>query len=204
MAISQKILGSVLAVGAVSAIAVGTTSFASAQSGTSGDSIIDRIATKFNLNKDEVKAVFDEDHAAREAERLADVSQDLQTAVDAGELTVDQKTLIENKLKDTQSARDAERTALETWAEDNSIDLKYVMMGGRHGNDTDRLQNAVDDGDITAEQKTLIENKQKELQAARESQRDALEQWAKDNNIDTQYLRMVGPGGHGRMGGMNE
>lgn len=198
MAVSQKVLASVLAVGAVSAIAVGATSFASAQSATSGDSLIDKIATKFNLNKDEVKAVFDEDHAAREAERLADVSQDLQDAVDAGELTSDQKTLIENKLKETQAARDAERTALETWASDNGIDAKYIMMGGRHGDDaSDRLQDAVDDGDITAEQKTLIENKQKELQTARESQRDALEKWATDNNIDMQYLRMGGPGGHG-------
>ena len=196
MAVSQKVLGGMLAIGAVSAIAVGATSFASAESGSGSNSIIDKIATKFNLNKDEVKAVFDEEHAARQAERLADVSQDLQKAVDAGELTADQKALIETKLKETQTARDAERTALETWANDNGVDVKYVMMGGRHGGDSDRLQKAVDAGDITAEQKTLIEKKQDELQTARESQRDALEQWAKDNNIDTEYLHMGGPGGH--------
>jgi hypothetical protein len=195
MAISQKVLGGMLALGAVSAIAVGATAFASAESGSSNSSIIDRIATKFNLNKDEVKAVFDEEHAARQAERLAEVSQDLQKAVDAGELTADQKTIIENKLKETQAARDAERTALETWANDNGVDVKYVMMGGRNGNNSDRLQDAVDNGDITAEQKTLIEKKQEELQTTRESQRDALKQWAEDNNIDTEYLRMGGHGG---------
>jgi hypothetical protein len=194
MAVSQKVLGSMLAIGAVSAIAVGASAFAAAESGTNSNSLVDRIANKFNLNKDEVKAVFNEEHAARAAERLADVSQDLQKAVDAGEITADQKSLIENKIKETQTAREAERTALESWANDNGVDVKYVMMGGRHSDD--RLQDAVEDGDITADQKTLIEKKQEELQTSRETQRDAIEQWAKDNNIDTEYLRMGGPGGH--------
>jgi cellobiose-specific phosphotransferase system component IIA len=198
MAVSQKLVASVLAIGTVSAIAVGATSLAAAQSSTSNESLVDKIATKFNLNKDEVKAVFAEEHAAREAERFADISQDLQEAVDAGELTSDQKTRIENKLKEIQAARETQRTALQTWATDNGIAMKYIMMAGRHGNNSDRLQDAVDDGDITAEQKTLIENKQEELQTARDSQRDELKQWAEDNNVDVQYLHM---GGHGRHGG---
>jgi hypothetical protein len=203
MAVSQKVLGSMLAIGAVSAIAVGVTSFASAESGSNSNSLVDRIANKFNLNKDEVKAVFNEEHAARAAERLADVSQDLQKDVDAGDLTADQKTLIETKLKEIQTAREAQRAELDAWAEDNNIDAKYIMMGGRHGDASNRLQDAVDDGDITAEQKTLIEAKQKEFQTARETQRTALEQWAKDNGIDTDYLHMGGKGEH-RGGGPRE
>ena len=205
MAVSQKVLGSMLAVGAISAIAVGATSFVSAQSSTGGNSLVDRIATKFNLNKDEVKAVFDEEHAARETERLAEVSQNLQSAVDSGKITEEQKTLIENKIKEVQASRDADRQAIEDWATANNIDMQYVMMGGRHGDSSDRLQTAVDNGKITAEQKALIESKQSELETARQAQRDALQQWAEDNNIDANYLHMGGPGGHGRgmMGGMD-
>ncbi len=73
------------------------------------------------------------------------------------------------------------------------------------------LQAKVDAGTITAAQKTLIENKLKEIEAEREENRDqtltetehhakmeasrtALEQWAKDNGIDMSLLHL---GGHG-------
>ena len=107
---------------------------------------------------------------------------------------------IENKISELQTTRDAERDALDAWAEQNGIDAKYVMGGGRgmRGGDNDRLQDAVDDGDITAEQKTLIESKLDELETAREAQRDELEQWAEDKGIDAKYL--IG-GGMGMMGG---
>lgn len=198
MAISNKMKGGLLAVAAVSALAVGAGSMASAQGGNS-DTLVDKIATKFNLNKDDVQAVVDEDRSARQAERLADVSKDLQDAVDAGKITAEQKTLIENKMKENQAARETEMTALKEWATSNTIDLKYVMGGGRHGVD---LDDAVADGDITAEQKTLIEQKQAELEKARDEKRDAMEQWAKDNNIDDAYLHMSkGNGGRGKHGG---
>lgn len=168
----------------------------SAQSTTSNDSLIDKIASKFNVNKDDVKAVFDEDKAAREAEHQAEISDRLQTAVDKGNLTAEQKTLIENKLKEVHDAREAKRTELDAWAQQNGIDVKYLMMG-HHGDDT-RLQDAVDSGSITAEQKSLIEQKQAELQNEREVAKDELDQWAQDNNIDTKYIMMGGHGGHGR------
>ena len=133
---------SLLAVGAFSVIGaagVAGPSLVSAQTTTGSDSLVTKLAQKFNLKEDEVKAVFDEEKTARNAERLAEQS--------------------------------------------------------------DRLQDAVDDGDITAEQKTLIENKQKELEDKREAAQDALEQWAEDNDIDDQYLRGLGKGGHGGRGG---
>ncbi|HEY1074183.1 MAG TPA: hypothetical protein VGE59_00565 [Patescibacteria group bacterium] len=75
----------------------------------------------------------------------------------------------------------------------------------------DKLTQAVTNKKITEEQKQKIIAKQKELQTQMEAtketlknmtpqerqaemkkQRDALEQWAKDNGIDTQYLRGLG------------
>ncbi len=63
---------------------------------------------------------------------------------------------------------------------------------------SERLQDLVDDGKITAEQKTKIEAKQAEHQAAREAERTELEKWATDNGIELRYL--MGGRGHGMSG----
>lgn len=83
-------------------------------------------------------------------------------------------------------------------------------------NQTERLRELVTEGKITEAQKTLIVNKQNELQAnkpnrnsfkdltpvERKSQMEAkkteLDSWAKENGIDPQYLMGgFGPGGRG-------
>jgi hypothetical protein len=183
---------------AVVATSLAGFSTVSAQSGSSGDSLAEKIASKFNLNQDEVKAVFDDDRAAHEAERQSQITERLEKAVDKGEITAEQKTKIEAKMKELQDAREAERASLESWATDNKIDMKYVMFGHGRGGDDDRLQQAVDDGDITVDQKKLIEQKQQELQDARDAIKDELDQWAEDNDIDQKYLMF---GGHGMGGG---
>ena len=194
---SLLIAGAVATVGLAGATGLGVASAATSNS-TGGTSIVDKLASKFNLKKEDVQAVFDEDHAAHEAEHQQQVSDRLQKLVDDGKLTADQKTKIEAKLKEMQTARDAERTALQDWAKQNSIDERYVMMGGHGNGNSDRLQKLVDDGKLTADQKTKIEAKQKELQAKHDADKTALETWAKDNGIDTQYLMMGGgPGGRG-------
>lgn len=87
----------------------------------------------------------------------------------------------------------------------------------------ERLQKLVDDGTITAEQKTAIEAKMKELKAEHEAnkgtmkdlsederkakmeeKRSALETWAQEQGLDLSKLKGVfgGPGGgHGHRGG---
>ena len=198
----MKMNKNLLLAGVITTVAAGSLlsgSVASADS-ASGDSLIDKIATKFSINRDEVEAVFEEEQTERQAERAADFSENLQERVDSGDITAEQKTLIEAKFAEIQATRDTERDSLEQWAEDNGIDMKYVMGGRGHGNNSDRLDDAVADGDITAEQKTLIEAKQDELETARESARDELKQWAEDNGVELKDV-MGGMGGHGR-GGM--
>jgi hypothetical protein len=175
---------------------------AETNSSTGDTSLVDKIAQKFNLKKDDVQAVFDQDKADHQAERQQELSTRLQKDVDAGKITAEQKTLIENKQKELQTARDNEMKDLQSWADQNKIDLKYLMFGGKRGGDGDsnRLQNAVDAGTITAEQKTLIENKQKELQTKRDADREALKKWASDNKIDESYLMGMRGGGHGPKG----
>lgn len=190
-----------LLTGAVASVGVAGivgTSMVSAESTGMQTSIADKIATKFQLKSSDVRAVFDEERTARQAEHTAEVSKRLQTLVDSGKLTADQKKLIEAKMAEQQTTREAERAALQKWADDNNIDMRYVM-GGRHG-ESNRMNDSVANSDITAEQKKLIEAKRAELEAAHEKRKTALETWAKDNGISTDYLGE--PGGRGRgMGG---
>jgi hypothetical protein len=175
-------------------------SLASAAATTSsGDSLVDKIASKFNLKKDDVQKVFDEDKTTREAERQKDFSDRLQKKVDSGDITAAQKTLIENKFKELQTKRDTEQKDLKKWASDNKIDLKYLHIGFRRNDDTDSsyLQEAIDNGDITAAQKTLIENKQNELKDKIDAEKTALQKWASDNKINLEDIMPLVMSGHG-------
>lgn len=109
-------------------------------------SLIDKLATKFGLNKDDVQKVFDENHAERKVEHQAKQSERLQKLVDAGTITVDQKAKIEAKITELQTKRDAEKSTfkdltsderkarmnankaeIDQWAKDNGIDLTKLQ-----------------------------------------------------------------------------
>jgi len=133
----------------------------SAESGTSTSStdpmsnLVDKLVSKFNLNKTDVQKIFDESKTEMEAKREEKQTARLQKLVDAGTITAEQKTKIEAKLKELKTARESskdsmkdltdderkakmesQRTALEAWAKENGIDLTRiggVMMGRGHG-----------------------------------------------------------------------
>lgn len=121
------------------------------------NSLIEKIAQKFNLNKDEVQKVFEEDREERKTQLEERFNQMLDEAVSKGDLTEAQKNLIlakraemqkereaqmserrnkgerpsKEEMKSNQEERKAEREALEKWASDNGIDIKYLMgLGG--------------------------------------------------------------------------
>lgn len=194
MKVNKKlaVAGLTAAVGVSSLAGIGVVS---AHYGAGDSDIAAKIAEKFNLSEDEVQTVFDEEKEAMQAEKAAERSEKLQELVDSGDITAEQKTLLEEKQSELQVQQESNREALDAWADENSIDTKYIMMSGR--GDTDKLADAVEDGDITEAQKTLIEAKQEELQAARESQKEALEQWAIDNDISEDYLKLGGGRGKG-------
>ena len=199
MAVQNKVI-----IGAVSALTVlligGASMSAFAQGHNSDGSLVDKVASKFNLNKQDVQAVFDEERQAHQQEQKANKSADLQSKVDDGTITADQKATIEKKLEEMHASREQSKTALEDWAKQNNIDVKYVMMGGRNGMQSSRLQKAVDSGAITADQKAKIEQKQQEMKAAFEAERESMQKWATDNGIDESVI-MRGDGNGGKMGG---
>lgn len=135
------------------AIAVPKTSAAESITTSSPlSSLVEKIASKFNLNKEEVQAVFEEDRTAREANMQAKRKECLDTrlteAVKDGELTQAQKDLITTKLTevqakqleiskitdtgDRQAAQAQLKTDLAKWAADNDIDNRWLWFG-EHG-----------------------------------------------------------------------
>lgn len=147
--------------GTVGFTSIAGVSIASAETTTSGSSdpmssLVQKLATKFNLDKDEVQKVFDENKTAHQAEREQKIAERLQKLVDAGTITTTQKTAIENKLKELrqehkadretmkdlndserQSKIDEKRSELESWAKEQGIDLSKIKgifggPGGRH------------------------------------------------------------------------
>lgn len=112
-----------------------------------GTSLIDKIATTFNVNRDQVAALFTADRQEHEAQMQADQAARLAQAVTDGKLTQAQADYITNAQKDIQALRDssqpgqetdAQRTemktkmdALRSWATTNNVDEQYI--GGGHG-----------------------------------------------------------------------
>ena len=116
-------------------------------------SLVDAIAGKFNLNKTDVQAVFDEQHSKMEATREAEVKAEIAQLVKDGKLTQAQADAILakraelDKERDTnrtadqnltdaerQAKRDERRKALDKWAADNNIPIEYrYLLKGGHG-----------------------------------------------------------------------
>jgi len=142
--------GVVTTIAAASIVGIGA---ASAQS-NSGNNIVDKIAAKFSLNRDEVQSVFDEQHDEKKAKHEQRQATRLQELVDNGAMTADQKTALEAKRTEMESKRDAlkdqnltreeirtqmesTRIEFEAWAKDQGIDLSVIrpedgMMKGHH------------------------------------------------------------------------
>ena len=147
MSITKKMIVPVLAAAVVGVSAIGLGTVA-AQS--SGDTLVEKIASRFNLSQEEVQAVFDETRQEKQAEHQAKLGEKLQAKVDDGTITAEQKTLLEEKLaqqrEEHQANRDSEltkeerheqrqqnREAFEAWAEENNIPLDELDLHGPHG-----------------------------------------------------------------------
>lgn len=112
------------------------------------NTLVDKIAAKFNLNKDDVEKVFDENRAEHAAERKQEMEQELNQAVANGQITSQQKDEIVSKLEEVKSffrsLKDkspserktelkAKRIELLKWAKDNHIPKRFITPRGIHG-----------------------------------------------------------------------
>lgn len=147
---------------AVTAVALGTFALAGiygtgvikAENADNGrDTIVQKIADKFKLNKDEVKAVFDENRAERQGKMAERFETNLNKAVESGKITEAQKSAILAKHKEIQAKRDELKDLpqeerhdatqkiheeMQSWAKDNGIDMSQIAgpkgEGHRKGN----------------------------------------------------------------------
>lgn len=138
---------------------------------TGGTTLVDKIAQKFNLNKDEVQKVFDQNKTDRKAEMETRYEERLAQAVKDGKLTEEQKTKILAKHKELEAKFEAERDA--------------------HKDERADFENKTE-----AERQALMDQRKAEMDKLKSD----IEAWEKANNIPTGYL-MMGPGGHGGHGG---
>ncbi len=199
-AIKSKLVVAAVA-GVVGLSSLGVVGMVSADDSSTGrESLISKLAEKFGVSQDEVQSVFDENREEMQAEREAEASERLQGLVDDGTITAEQKTAIEAKKDEMQTARENQKTELEAWADEQGVDLHLLRGGIKHDDDgdNDRLQQLVDDGEITAEQKSAIEAKREELKTQKEEQKAAFETWAEEQGIDLDEVKLgFGKGGRG-------
>lgn len=139
---SLMIAGAVASIGLAGATA--GVNAVNAETATGSDGLVDKIAQKFNLDKNEVQKVFEEEHKERKAEHKAKLEEKLSAAVSEGKLTEDQKSKILAKMQELEQNRpdkaemqnktpEERRTLMEQhhadiekWAEDNGIPKEYM------------------------------------------------------------------------------
>ncbi len=144
----MKIMTRTLMMGAAALPIVGlaTMSLASASTGITAlggrDTFVQNLATKFDLNRDDVAKFLDEQKATKEA----DIKQKATDALKSAGLTDSQITTLQARRLEQRSAmkawhaanpnatrieersqREAGKTAIETWAKEQGVDLSKVQ-----------------------------------------------------------------------------
>ena len=135
---------------------VGLANAATTSSTNPQQNLVDKLASTFKLNKDDVQKVFDEDRTARDTEHQQRIKDKLDALVKDGKITQEQEDKLIAKAKELHASReanrdsmkdktkeerktamDAERDAFKKWLSDNGISEEYgrlVMgMGMGHG-----------------------------------------------------------------------
>lgn len=94
------------ALAVTTAVGVGVVGTNVANAASSGDSLAEKIAASFNLDQSEVEKVISEHREEKEAEREERMEENLQSKVDDGTITAEQKTIIEDARDELKSKLD--------------------------------------------------------------------------------------------------
>lgn len=135
----RKVVWGMAAFGLVVALATSVGAVAAETGSTTPSKLAQAIASKFNLNANDVQSVITQQHQQAQTDRQANLKAKLDQAVKDGKLTSDQETTLLQKLttrnQDRQSLR-AARKDLRQWLQDNKIDLRSIL-GAPNGGASD-------------------------------------------------------------------
>ena len=149
MKFSKQLIVPAVALGAIVSLA-GASTVSAEEADQGPERMIERLAERFSLNQDEVRSFFEGEREARQAKRQAAFEERLSGAVSEGKISESQKQLILEKREELRAEREANRESyrdmdrderrearksrraeLQAWAEENGIDMRYLV--GRHG-----------------------------------------------------------------------
>jgi len=152
----KKVIIPTLALSALVAGAIGVKSVGAFGPSENHDTLVQKLAERFNLNQNDVEAVFEEMRTERQAERKAEFTAMLDEAVSNGKLTqeqrdafllkVDKKRLRMEEIRKIEDADERKKQMkalgdeMHEWAEANGIDLKELDLGKQ------KMQNRKDGG----------------------------------------------------------
>lgn len=148
-----------LSVGVIGAGLLTTSTIFAQNASTQHSSLVEKIASTFGLNTSDVQAVFDQERTERRKEMQKKYEEQLTQYVSEGKITEQQKQLILDKHQEMQAQHQAKReslqnmtdserkaaiaanranreeqkTELEQWANQNGIDMQYILGFGKRG-----------------------------------------------------------------------
>lgn len=103
------------------------------QAATNGQSLIEKLADRFNLNEDEVKTFFDEQRQERHQLIMQSKEERLNQAVADGVITEEQKQALINKFAEKQAEREQHHEEMQAWFEQQGIDPEALWQYGGFG-----------------------------------------------------------------------
>lgn len=119
----KKILAVVLALGVVASIGYfGVNSVLADDDNPMHNTLISRIAQKFNLKEDDVKAVFEAVRDEHQEQMKKDREESLSKAVSDGVITEKQKQAILVKMDENMGLRNVRREEMRSWFLSQGID----------------------------------------------------------------------------------
>lgn len=120
----------------VAGLAFGAIKIAKADDANNQQSLVQRLAQKLNLNESKVSTAMDQIRTEDQEARLAKMKEKLEQAVKDGVITEEQK----QKILDKQTEMQQNREKMQTWEEENDIDMSKLRdygidlgMGGGRG-----------------------------------------------------------------------
>lgn len=121
--IKKQVLATILALGVIASVGYFGTSYVLAEdTNPMHESLVTKIAQKFNLKEADVEAVFDAVRDERRDEMKKLKEEKLSLAVKDGVITEVQKASLLAKIEDHIGEKQANRDEMQKWFADNNID----------------------------------------------------------------------------------